>query len=152
MECPGKQKWKERVRIKHGVKFPTTSKIFEGIETEWSLFRAAMISSAIESYGQKRLRMAGVREKKYFGGTKMLKNLSEQKKMLLRPCCKTSHYLICYPEIPRPESCSSDGENVQNNFWEEFSCQLDFNYSLAELSQKSNLWFKLVLCRDWFGI
>ena len=41
--------------------FPETS---EGIKMEWSLFRTAMISSAVESCGRKLLRMASDSEKR----------------------------------------------------------------------------------------
>ena len=40
------------------TKFQQLSEVSEDIEMEWSLFRTAMISSAVESCGRKRLRMA----------------------------------------------------------------------------------------------
>ena len=71
---------------------------------EWSLlFRTAMILLTAESCGQKRLRMAAGSEEEYHGGNKMLKKLSEQRKMRLRPYCKTGHHLIRNPGIQRRE-------------------------------------------------
>ena len=46
------------------VKFEQLSKFFEDSEMEWSLFQTAMISSALESCGQKRLRMSAGSKKK----------------------------------------------------------------------------------------
>ena len=44
--------------------FQQLSEVSEDIEMEWSLFRTAIISSAVESCGRKRLRMAGGSEKR----------------------------------------------------------------------------------------
>ena len=46
------------------LKFLQLSELSEDIEMEWSLFRTAMILSAVESCGRKRLRMAAGSEKK----------------------------------------------------------------------------------------
>ena len=40
------------------TKFRQLQEVSENIEMEWSLFRTAMISSAVESCGRKRLRVA----------------------------------------------------------------------------------------------
>ena len=45
-------------------KFRQLPNVSEDIEKEWLLFRSAIISSAAESCGQKRLRMAGDSEKR----------------------------------------------------------------------------------------
>ena len=83
------------------AKFRQLSAVSEDIEMEWLLFRTAMISSAVKSCGRKWLKMARGSGKKNLGGTKMFKKLSEQRKMRLRPCCKTGHHLICDPGIQR---------------------------------------------------
>ena len=60
------------------AKFQRLPEVSEDIEMEWLLFRTATISSAVESCGRKRLRMAADgQKKKDFGGTKMLKRLYE---------------------------------------------------------------------------
>ena len=74
-----------------------------------------MILSAVESCGQKQLRMAAGSEKKHFGGTKILKKLSEQRKMLLRPCCKKDHYQFAIPVFRGEKSRSLDSRNVQKS-------------------------------------
>ena len=73
MGGPDGQRCEETVRIQHGKKIPTTFRVFEGTETEWSLFQTAKISLTVESCGRKRLRMAKVVRKSHLGGTKMLK-------------------------------------------------------------------------------
>ena len=47
------------------------------------------------------------------GEIKMLKKLSKQRKILLRPCCKTGHHLICNPGIPDAKIFSFGSKNVQ---------------------------------------
>ena len=86
------------------TKFQQLLEASEDIEMEWLLFRTAMILSVVKSCGRKRLRMASCSEKRTLGGTKTLRKLSEQKKMLLKLCCKTGHHLICNPDIPRHEN------------------------------------------------
>ena len=46
------------------TKFRQLPEVFEDIEMEWSLFRTAMISSAVENCGSKRLRIAASGEKR----------------------------------------------------------------------------------------
>ena len=58
-------------------KFRQLPDVSQDIEKEWLLFRSAIISSAAESCGQKRLRVAGDSEKRNLGGTKRLKKLLE---------------------------------------------------------------------------
>jgi len=73
----------------------------EDIDMEWSLFRSAIIASALDCCGQKWLRVAGDAgdgEKSTPGGTRTLKKLFEQRKMHSRPCCKTDRHLICNPD------------------------------------------------------
>ena len=64
-------------------KFRQLPDVSEDIEKEWLLFRSAIILSAAESCGRKRLRVAGDSEK--LGETKRLKKLFKQRKMRSRP-------------------------------------------------------------------
>ena len=60
------------------VKFQQLPEVSEGIVMELSLFQTLMISSAVESCGQKQLRMVQwVVRKEHLSGTKMLKKLSK---------------------------------------------------------------------------
>ena len=71
-------------RYEETVGFRKLLEVSEDIKLEWSLFRTAMILSAVDERG---LEWPGVVRKEHLGGTKMLKKLSEQRKMRLRPCC-----------------------------------------------------------------
>ena len=84
-------------------KFRQLSDVFEDIEKEWLLFRSEIISSAAESCGRKRLRVAGDSEKKNLAGTKRLKKLFEQRKMRSRLSYRTDRHLICNPGTLRCE-------------------------------------------------
>ena len=70
---------------------------------EWLLFQTAMISSAVESRGQKRLRMAEGSEKRISWWNQDVKE-AIRAKMRLRPCSKTGHDVICNPGIQRREN------------------------------------------------
>ena len=94
---------REQFATKMATKFRQFPEVSEDVEMEWWLFRIAMILLPIESYGPKRLRMAAVGEKEYLDGIKMLKKLSEPRKMLLKHCWKTGHHLICNPGIRKRE-------------------------------------------------
>ena len=69
---------------------------------EWSLFRTAMISSAVESCELKLLRMARGCEKKTPWSNQDVKT-AIRAKMRLKPCYKTGYYLICNPGIQKRE-------------------------------------------------
>ena len=81
----------------------STSDETEDIEKEWSLFRTAIIASAVECCGQKRLRVAGIARNEHPGGTRMLKKPFEQRKMHSTPCCRTGRHQICNPSTLRCE-------------------------------------------------
>ena len=108
------------------VKLRRNPKVSLDIEIKRSWFRTAMISLAVESCGQKRLRMAGSEK------ITPLWNLSEQRKMLSRPCCKIGHQLICNPGISRREMLQLWHQKCPTNtFGKSFVRRLDFNYSSA---------------------
>ena len=56
----------------------------EDVETEWDLYKSAVITSAAASCGCKRLEVKRVVRKKLLGATKKLKELSVQKKLRLK--------------------------------------------------------------------
>ena len=59
----GGQRSKKTVCIQHITEFRQLPDVFEDIEREWLLFRLAIILSAAESCGRKRLRVADDSEK-----------------------------------------------------------------------------------------
>ena len=75
----------------------------EDIKEEWQPFRSAIISSAAESCGRKRLRVEGDSDERTFGKNVRLKKLFEQKKMRSRPYYRTDRHLICNPGTLRRE-------------------------------------------------
>ena len=82
-------------------KFRQLPDVSEDIERKWLLFRSAIISSAAESCGRKRLRVAGDSEKRTFWWR--LQKLFEQRKMFSRPGYRTDRHLICNPGTLRRE-------------------------------------------------
>ena len=86
------------------ARFQRLPRVSEDIEIEWLLFQAAIISSAVESCRQKRLRLAGGSEKRTPCWNQDVKEAIGERKMRLGPCCKTGYYLICYPGILRREN------------------------------------------------
>ena len=58
-----------------------------------------MIKLVVESCGRKRFKWRRVVKNENVGGTKMLKKLTERRKMFIRPCCKTDHHLISIPGV-----------------------------------------------------
>ena len=87
-------------------KFRQLPDVFEpsqNIEKEWLLFRSAIISSAAESCGRKRLRVAGDSEKRTPRWNQEVKKLFEQRKMRSRPGYRTDSHLICNPGTLRRE-------------------------------------------------
>ena len=84
-------------------KFRQLPDVSEDIEKEWLLFRSAFISSAAESCGQKRLRVAGDSEKRTPWWNQEVKEAMEQRKMRSRPGYRTDRHLICNPGTLRRE-------------------------------------------------
>ena len=65
----------------------------EDIETEWCLFRTAVITSATNCCGRKRVGGTKSSKKKLFGGTKKLMKLFVRKKWPIRPGLQISRQL-----------------------------------------------------------
>ena len=88
----GGQRCEKTNCIQHGIEISTTFQRFQrtlrwnGHHSEHQLWKALDESS---------LEWRRVVKKEHLGGTKILTKLFEQIKMLLRPCCKTGHHLIC---------------------------------------------------------
>ena len=64
MEALEDKKVRKQFASSMASKFRQLPDVSEDIEVEWSLFRTAIVSSAVESCGQKRLRMAAGSEKR----------------------------------------------------------------------------------------
>jgi len=98
----------EKVKLNNGklFKVEATSECSdesEDIEKEWSLFRSAIIASAVECCGQKRLVVGDSEKRTPRWNFRMLKKLFEQRKMHSKPCCRTGLHLIYNPGTLRRE-------------------------------------------------
>ena len=103
------------------TKYRQLPKVSEDIEVEWSLCPTAMTSLAVQSCVISSLEWWQIVRKKRLGGIKMLKKLSKQRKMLLKPCCKRDHHLICNHTVKMSKEHSL----------EELGLQFVSNYLLA---------------------
>ena len=75
-------------------KFKELATSTEDIENEWCLFRTAVITSATNCCGRKRVgETKGVAKKELLGRTRKLKKLFERKKWPVRPGLLISHHL-----------------------------------------------------------
>ena len=88
---PGGQRCEETVASSMARKFQQLPQVSEHIEMKWPLFRTAMILLSVES---------GL-EWRWVARKKQDFKEAIRTKMLLRPCCKAGHHLICNPGIPR---------------------------------------------------
>ena len=105
----------------------------EDIEKEWLLFRSAIISSAAESFGRKRLRVAGDSEKRTPWWNQELKEAIGAKKdafkVLLQD--RTSFDLQSRCSEAR-KAATSAVKKSKKKLWEEFGRRLDSNYFSAK--------------------
>ena len=77
-------------------KFRQLSEILQDIKIEWLLLRIALVLLAVESCEPKQLS-----ERTSWSNHDVMK-IPMQK--VLRPCCKTGHYLICNSILPGAKS------------------------------------------------
>ena len=113
------------------AKFQQLPVVSEDIEMECSLFRTAMISSAVESCGQKQLRMARGSEKRTPWWNKDVTVIRAKKDAFKA--------LLQNRSLPDLQSRYSEMRKVaaqvvkmsKEYYWEEFGLPLDSNYSLA---------------------
>ena len=83
MRVTSRQKSKNTFASKVASLFRELPDYTEDVETEWDLFKSAVITSADASCGFKRVGGQMGSEKKLLGGTKKLRKLSVQKKLCL---------------------------------------------------------------------
>ena len=57
----------------------------------------------LKAVNESGLEWRGVVRNEHLGETKISGKLSDRRKMLLKPFCKTGHRLICNPGIPKPK-------------------------------------------------
>ena len=97
----------------------------QDIETEWCLFRTAVITSPTNCCGRKRVGGTKSSEKKLLGGTKKLKKLFVRKKGPARPGLQINHQLNLARSIlkhvrwqPQKLNCLSKGpgKNLEKGY------------------------------------
>ena len=104
---------------------------------EWLLFRTAMISSAVKSCGQKRLRIAAARKKRAPWWNHDVKEaIYPSKKRKKKDSFKALLQNRSSSDLQSPYSEARKAaaqvvEISKERFWEEFGRRLDSNYSSA---------------------
>ena len=114
------------------AKFEQLPEVSEDIEIEWLLFRTAMISSAVESCGQKRLGMAAGREKRTPWWNQDIKEAIRAKKDAFKALLQnrsSSDLQSRYSEVQK--SAAEAVKTSKERSWEEFVRRLNSNYSSA---------------------
>ena len=113
-------------------KFKQLPEVSEDIEKEWLLFRSAIISSASESCGRKRLRVANNSEKRTPWWNQEVKEAIRAKKDAFKAWLRdrsSSDLQSRYTEVQK--AATSAVKKSKEKSWEEFGCRLDSNYFLA---------------------
>ena len=113
-------------------KFRQLPDVSEDIEKEWLLFRSAIISSAAESCGRKRLRMAGDSEKRTPWWNQDAKVAIRAKKDAFKAWLQdrsSSDLQSRYTEARK--AATSAVKKSKKKSWEEFGRWLDSNYFSA---------------------
>ena len=113
-------------------KFRQLPKVSENIEREWLLFRSAVISSAAESCGRKRLRVAGDSEKRTPWWNQEMKEAIRAKKDAFKAWLqdRSSSDLQCRYTDAQKVATSAVKKSKEKS-WEKFGRRLDCNYFSA---------------------
>ena len=99
---------------------------------EWLLFRTAMISSAVKSCGQKRLRMARSREKRTPWWSRDVKEALRANKDTLKALLLNRSSSDLQLRYPKARKAAAQAVKVsKERSWEEFGHRLNSNYSSA---------------------
>ena len=114
-------------------KFRQLPDVSEDIEKEWLLFRSAIISSAAESCGRKRLKVAGDSEKRKPWWNQEVKEAMQTKVDALKACWlqdrSSSDLQFRYTEARK--AATSAVKKSKEKSWGEFGRRLDSNYFSA---------------------
>ena len=113
-------------------KFRKLPDVSEDIEKEWLLFRSAIISSAAESCGRKRLRVAGGSEKGTPWWNQEAKEAIQAKKDAFKAWLQdrsSSDLQSRYTETRKAATLAV--KKSKEKSWEEFGLRLDSNYFSA---------------------
>ena len=113
-------------------KFRQRSDVSEDIEKEWLLFRSPIISSAAESCGRKRLKVAGDSEKRTPWWNQEVKEAFRAKKDAFKAWLQdrsSSDLQSRYTEARK--AATSAVKKSKEKSWEEFGRRLDSNYFSA---------------------
>ena len=113
-------------------KFRQLPEVSEDIEVEWSLFQTAIVSSAVESCGQKWLRMAAGSEKRTPWWNQDVKEAIRAKKDAFKALLQnrlSSDLQSRYSEARKVAAQAV--KKSKEHCWEEFGRRLDSNYLSA---------------------
>ena len=113
-------------------KFRQLFNVFEDIKNEWLLFKSAIISSAAESCGRKRLRVAGDCGKRTPWWNQEVKEAIRAKKDAFKAWLQnrsSSDLLYRYTEARKAATLAV--KKSKEKSWEEFGRRLDSNYFSA---------------------
>ena len=123
---------KEQLASNISSKFRQLPYVSEDIERDWLLFRSAIISSAAESCGRKRLRVAGDSDKRTPWWNQEVKEAIQAKKDAFKAWPKdrsSSDLQSRYTEARK--AATSAVKKSKEKSWEEFGRRLDSNYFSA---------------------
>ena len=116
------------------AKFQQLSEVSKDIKLEWSYSRTAMISSAFESCGQKRLRMAAGKEKKTPWWNQDVKKAIRAKKGAFKALLQnrsSSDLQNRYSKVRK--DAAQAVKMCKGRSWEEFGRRLDSIHSLEKM-------------------
>ena len=107
--------------------------VSEDIQKEWLLFRSAVISTAAESCGRKRLRVAGDSEKRTPWWNQEVKEAILAKKDAFKAWIQNrSSSDLQYPYTKARKPATSAVKKSKQKSWKEFGDRLDSNYFSAK--------------------
>ena len=112
-------------------KFRQLSDVSKDIEKEWLLFRSAIISSAAESCGRKRLRLAGDSEKRTPWWNQEVKEAIRAKKDAFKAWLQDRLSSDLQSRHTEVRKAATSAAKKSKKSWEEFGRRLDSNYFSA---------------------
>ena len=114
------------------AKFRELPDVSEDIEMEWSLFRSAIISSAAECCGRKRLRLAASSEKRTPWWNQDVKEAIRAKKDAYKALLQNRSALDLQSRyLEARKAANSAVKQSKEKSWEKFGHRLESNYKSA---------------------
>ena len=132
MGSPGGRNVRIQFASSMAAKSQLLQEISKDIEIEWSLFRTAMISSVVETWGQKRLRMAAGSEKRTPRWNQDVKETIRAKKDASKALLQNRSLFNLQSRYSEARKSAAQAVKIsKKRFWEELDHQLDSNYLSA---------------------